>query len=216
MKNQYVGDVGDFGKYALVRSFAEEGIRVGVNWYLTSNDGSNDGSFTGYLGADRMRHLCPEVFDALKEIVKRKGKSVRDVEKSGIIKDAIFFNELIDSSGKPGERTQKREQWFAKSMDALEGADLVFMDPDNGLLESGDASKLGAEKYVLPDEVEQCFNSGKNVVYYCHKGRRKLTAWFDYKSFMFDRIPLAKPVVLTYHKGTQRSYVFLIHDESFI
>ena len=33
---------------------------------------------------------------------------------------------------------------------------------------------------------------------------------------MFDRIPDAKPVILTYHKGTQRSYVFLIHEKYFV
>ena len=33
---------------------------------------------------------------------------------------------------------------------------------------------------------------------------------------MRERIPEAKMAVLTYHKGTQRSYVFLIHEESFV
>ena len=28
MKNQYVGDIGDYGKYALLRAFAEAGIKV--------------------------------------------------------------------------------------------------------------------------------------------------------------------------------------------
>ena len=32
---------------------------------------------------------------------------------------------------------------------------------------------------------------------------------------MFERIPEAKPAVLTYHKGSQRSYVFIIHEERF-
>ena len=37
MKNQYVGDIGDYGKYGLLRFLAEKGIRIGVNWYLTEN-----------------------------------------------------------------------------------------------------------------------------------------------------------------------------------
>ena len=32
MKNQYVGDIGDYGKYALLRAFASH-YRIGVNWY---------------------------------------------------------------------------------------------------------------------------------------------------------------------------------------
>lgn len=38
MKNQYVGDIGDFGKYSMLRAFIDAGIKVGVNWYLTEDD----------------------------------------------------------------------------------------------------------------------------------------------------------------------------------
>ena len=89
------------------------------------------------------------------------------------------------------------------------------MDPDNGLLEDTNTCKPGAEKYVLPDEVKQYFIAGHNVVYYCHKGRRSLLQWFDYKSLMFNMITEAKPAVLTFHKGSQRSYIFLIHEKDF-
>ena len=80
MKNQYVGDIGDYGKYALLRAFANEGIKVGVNWYLTEDDGSNDGKFTEYLRSDELRWRAPEVFDALKEIAFNTDKSVVDIE----------------------------------------------------------------------------------------------------------------------------------------
>ena len=213
MKNQYVGDVGDFGKYSLLRAFSEAGVKIGVNWYLTENDGSNDGKFTRYLQDESMRRRSPVVFDALKDIVNSPDKSVVDVQQSGIISDALYFDEIIRVDGIPPEREYQRNKWFFKSMDALSGAELIFMDPDNGLLESNEASMLGAEKYVLPDEVEQYFNAGHNVIYYCHKGRRTYEAWQDYKSVMFDRIPKAKPTILTYHKGSQRSYVLLIHEE---
>ena len=216
MKNQYVGDVGDFGKYSMLKAFSEAGIKIGVNWYLTENDGSNDGKFTNYLGNEGMRRRCHEVFDALKIIAFKPDKSVYDVQNSGIIPRAIYYDDLLKIEGTPPEREYKRNTWFFKSMDELKEADLIFMDPDNGLLESNDASKLGAEKYVLPDEVEMYYNAGHNVVYYCHKGRRTYAAWQEYKSFMFDRIPTAKPAILTYHKGSQRSYVFLIHEKSFV
>ena len=100
-------------------------------------------------------------------------------------------------------------------MDVLKEAGLIFMDPDNGLMVTGEASRKGAEKYIMSEEVEWYFSEGHDVVYYCHKGRRTKEAWDSYLSIMFNRIPEAKPAVLTYHKGTQRSYVFLIHDESF-
>ena len=54
MKNQYVGDIGDFGKYSLLQAFCEAGVVVGVNWYHTKDDGSSDGRFTDYLKQDVM------------------------------------------------------------------------------------------------------------------------------------------------------------------
>ena len=216
MKNQYVGDIGDFGKYSMLRAFSEAGVKIGVNWYLTKDDGSNDGKFTSYLENDDMRRKCPEVFDVLKDIAFDRNKSVKNVQERCIIDNAVYFDELLEIEGTPAERESHRKKWFLKSMDELAGAELIFMDPDNGLLESSEPSKLDAEKYVLPDEVEMYYNAGHNVVYYCHKGRRTYNAWQSYKSLMFDRVSEAKPVVLTYHKGSQRSYIFLIHEESFI
>ena len=216
MKNQYVGDVGDYGKYSLLRAFADAGVEIGVNWYLTENDGSNDGNFTTYLQDDGMRKYQPGIFDVLKAVARKKDKSVLDIQKRGILPGAVFYDKQIDVTGTPKERIRKREQWFERSVDVLKDAGLIFMDPDNGLMETGEASKKGAEKYILPEEVERYFSDGHDVVYYCHKGRRTYGAWGDYLTLMFDRIPEAKPAVLTFHKGSQRSYVFLIHEKNYV
>ena len=77
MKNQYVGDVGDYGKYGLLRFLAGRGIRIGVNWYLTKNDGSSDGRFTAYLEKSDDRSCDPELFDDLKLIAFRNDERDR-------------------------------------------------------------------------------------------------------------------------------------------
>ena len=33
MKNQYIGDVGDYGKYGLLHFLKLSEINIGVNWY---------------------------------------------------------------------------------------------------------------------------------------------------------------------------------------
>ena len=216
MKNQYIGDIGDYGKYSLLRAFSNGGVKIGVNWYLTEDDGSNDGKFTDYLKRkDEFRRYDPDLFDALKKLAGRKSKSVQDIEKYDLIHNAIFYSELLNPKGRPSDREEERRKWFENSIEALNDVELIFLDPDNGLLENGNASKPGAEKYVLKEEVKKYFMAGHNVVYYCHKGRRSLSQWFDYKSRMFNMIPKAMPAVLTFHKGSQRSYIFLIHEKDF-
>ena len=71
MKNQYVGDIGDYGKYSLLRFLSLHGIRIGINWYLTENDHSSDGRFTDYLSKESERVFDPIVYDALQSIVSR-------------------------------------------------------------------------------------------------------------------------------------------------
>ena len=51
MKDQYVGDIGDYGKYGLLRYLNGCGLKIGVNWYLTPDDGRSDGNHTEYLEA---------------------------------------------------------------------------------------------------------------------------------------------------------------------
>lgn len=216
MKDQYVGDIGDFGKYSLLRTFTDAGVKVGVNWYLTENDGSTDGKFTEYLKKnDRISEYDSVVFKTLKNIAFNKTKSVMDIQKSGILTGAAYYSALLSPKGTPSERREERQRWFEKSETVFKDSELIFMDPDNGLLEKNDPSVLSAEKYVLPDEVREYFMKGHNVVYYCHKGRRTLDQWFDYKSIMFEMIPEAKPTILTYHKGSQRSYIFLIQNRDY-
>ena len=68
MKNQYFGDVGDYGKYAMLRYLANDGIKIAVNWYLTPDDGSNDGKFTTYLEKGDISSYDKSLFELLKEM----------------------------------------------------------------------------------------------------------------------------------------------------
>lgn len=51
MQDKYVGDVGDFGKYGLLRAlFSNSPFKLGVNWCLVEKeDKKNDGKHTAYL-----------------------------------------------------------------------------------------------------------------------------------------------------------------------
>ena len=219
MKDQYVADIGDYGKYALLKAFCDAGERVGVNWYYTENDGTEQGKFTGYLQKpDEYRPFSPELFDALKDIFET-GRSIEAVKKADILQDCCYFGIKMGFDGSPAEREWKRGEWFAASMLDLDPAELIYLDPDNGLLNNDRAKRrMVAVKYALPEEVEAYYEAGKNVVYYCHKGRRKLDSWEEYKKRMIveEGCSDAKQIVLTYHKGTQRSYVFLIHPKDYV
>lgn len=217
MKNQYVGDIGDYGKYSLLRFLARRGIRIGVNWYLTNDDGSSDGGLTKYLEKDIERGFDPTVYEEMKRIVDTHGsaKTVRMIPTAGLIPDAVFFDEELGTDKmSPPERTRKRDRWFNASMAALSDSDLIFADPDNGITFTKKAGRKGCEKYILPDEIAKYYYcAGKDVVFYCHKGRRSDDVWKQTIAQIKEHICDARLFVLTYHRGTQRSYIFVTYPE---
>lgn len=217
MKNQYVGDIGDYGKYSLLRFLALHGIRVGVNWYLTDNDGSSDGKFTDYIKKEAERDFDSYVYDELKSIVEmhdRSQRTVQMVQDANLIPEALFYDNKIDSDGiSPMKRAWNRRFWFDRSKAVLKDADLIFADPDNGITYKKTLRHKGCEKYTLQEEIALYYYSGKDVVFYCHKGRRTAEAWEQMILQIKERICDAKLFMLTFHRGTQRSYIFVVHPE---
>ena len=217
MKNQYVGDIGDYGKYGLLRFLASYGIKIGVNWFLTENDGSTDGKFTTYLKNPADRVYDPELFDALQNIADHPDKTIKMIEQVGIIPGAEFYGELLKGSSLEADaREWNRRLWFNNSTLMLGNAELIFADPDNGISYRKTARTKDSEKFILPEDVAEYYNSGRNVVYYCHKGRRKQEAWEQAKAEIRNHIRDAQILAVTFHRGTQRSYIFVLHPDCYM
>ena len=72
MQDRFVGDIGDFGKYGLLRALtgiypeAKPSLSLGVVWYLNVKepDSRGDGQRLRYLdNPDHFRDCDPELFD---------------------------------------------------------------------------------------------------------------------------------------------------------
>lgn len=216
MKNQYFGDVGDYGKYGLLRFLVGQGVSVAVNWYLTQTDDSNDGKQISYLEDLRFWKYDPELYQVLKEsVIDKKERKVSVIEESGLIPDAKFFHDEIEDpyDYSKDERDSIRSRWHMKGLEFLAGAQLVFLDPDTGFRENMPKKINDAVKYCYAGEVSDYYKSGADVFYYCHKGRRTDDQWEDAKMLMKKATPEAVMMGLTFHKGTQRSYIFAVHPK---
>ena len=59
MQDRYAGDIGDYGKIALLKALQVQGLSIGVNWYKTEAlavEKKADGSFKQEDG----KYLIPE------------------------------------------------------------------------------------------------------------------------------------------------------------
>jgi len=113
MQDRYVGHVGDFVKYGLLRAI--RGIRhLGIAWYLHPDAGpAGDGRHTDYLRhPGDWRHLDPKLFDTLKGMIPHR-RSVASLQRSGILDPAVYAADRLTLDGvKVGDRASRRQQWF--------------------------------------------------------------------------------------------------------
>jgi len=59
MQDRYTGDIGDFGKYSLLRNLTRDDLCLGVIWYLNGKQEKNaDGRFVQYLCPFRAIRCC--------------------------------------------------------------------------------------------------------------------------------------------------------------
>ena len=216
MKNQYFGDVGDYGKYGLLRYFAGCGMTIAVNWYLTEKDQSNDGNIRGYLTKEKNRIYDSDLFDVLKRMCAHNKKNVSDFAALGMIPGARYYDKIVEpvlSTLTVSEKRAARKQWHQEALTVCDGFDLVFLDPDNGLRAGKPSARKDAVKFVYSVEAADYYERGQDVVYYCHKGRRTDEQWKKAKRIMLEVCPDAALMGVTYHRGTQRSYIFVVHPE---
>jgi hypothetical protein len=157
MQNRYVGDIGDYLKLSILRTLSP-GYRLGVAWWLFTDETHNgDGRHVGYLKRpDLWRHLDPELFDALRHVVLSGQRNVRALRAPGLIPGAIYADDVIPTGGPIAQRLSARRAWLAGVQRALEQANVLFLDPDNGLEPAGfRPTALKSGKSIMLTELPQ-------------------------------------------------------------
>jgi nucleoside 2-deoxyribosyltransferase len=172
MKNQYVGDISDYRKYTLLKCVADTGLKLGVNWYLTPEDGGSDGLKRAYLKSIPRKYRQDEkLFDLLQDTCdKPELRNVEQIEKRGVLdgtSKTLFFSEELPKH--TTAETAERRKWDERAKKMLNECDIVFLDPDNGLqIDSGSSF----EKFATIDEVVSYVKAGKSVILYQYNQQR--------------------------------------------
>jgi hypothetical protein len=176
MQNRYVGYIGDYLKLGILRALSP-GYRLGIAWWLFPNEAHNkDGRHIDYLQrADRWRRYDPDLFDSLSQIVTAGRRNVRALETVNVLPGAIFANEMFPMNANIAQRRRKaRQEWFQKVSTKVHEADLVLVDPDNGLEPVGFShGSAKAGKSILLTELHELARPGRCLIVYHHQTRRE-------------------------------------------
>jgi hypothetical protein len=124
MRDQYASDISDYLKFSFLLAVSGDTRRLGVAWYyLPGHDGRPDGRHVEYKQEHQWRDLNPSVFDQMLIVSEQ---SVAALETLSFWPDAtLFHRDPVD--------TQRRKNWVDSMVTSMNGADHVFVDPDNGL-----------------------------------------------------------------------------------
>lgn len=175
MQNRYVGDIGDYLKLGILRALSPK-FRLGVAWWIYPDEAHNaNGQHLGYLDQPtKWRHYDPDLFDRLGRIVASGQRHVLAYEIAGILPDAVFAGDVIPTNAPVAQRRQAREEWLEIVRSTLDEADMVFIDPDNGLEPDGFShGSAKAGKSVLVAELRALARPGRCLIVYHHQTRRK-------------------------------------------
>ena len=234
MQNRYVGDVGDFGTYGLLRAVvgAQPGaigtrLRLGVHWCLVPDETHNDdGKHIDYLARSkenltRFRVCDPQLFDRLGAVLSR-GRNVATVEQGDVLPaDTRYFSRPLsfqDLHGRPSReaRLSRRAEWSEAAVRELRQCEVVFLDPDNGLEGQTARHALSGPKYVYHDELRAFAEPGRSLVVYHHLDRKEPAV--EQIRSRTEELKRAlnldvSPMALRFRRGSARLFLIAASDD---
>ena len=173
MQDQFAGDVGDYVKLGLLRALSP-GHSLGVAWYRFPDETEKgDGKHLSYLeGQADYAQLDPELFGHLQQVVRTK-RSISALHP--ILGAKVFHDEVLNTRAVAFQhRRAWRKDWFDRVLQNLHGCNLVFADPDNGIVDD-DERRKGSYTFgkQIPMSEVKSLADGRCAVIYHHNTRRR-------------------------------------------
>lgn len=222
MQNRYFGDVGDFGKYGLLRALcgihpaAEPSLSLGIAWYLHPGSGlSDDARHLAYLDQPQRFQSCDrDLYSWMKANVRPGNRSVGLLPGSGLFPATTVYCDASTALAKLkfNERPAARAAWLEATLAATADCDILYCDPDNGI---GSEQRLlvssNGGKFIGLDEIRAFRERDQTVVLFHHADHAsRLPVQADYRAAELREATGATEIQsLAFHRGSARLYFIL-------
>jgi hypothetical protein len=156
VRDQYAGDVSDVLKLAFLRALAGANRTLGIAWYYApGDDGRADGRHLEWRDEAAWRLLDEGLYTGLTALPER---SLAALERAAIWPEGALFHR------EPMPSRLERSAWGMQKRRALDGANIVFLDPDNGV-------GAESEKHATFTEICLLRRPGRAIVFITFPGR---------------------------------------------
>lgn len=226
MQDRFVGDIGDFGKYGLLRALTgihpplppKERLSLGIVWCVPDEQTitktpEGHGQSISYLFNEkvesRFQRCDPALFNALKNIVY-SARNLQGVDLSQILGSYTTFYDVPINHN-------VRKQWIDDAVSHTSKAKIVFLDPDVGMADAeGNAPKKtsyqskDASNYIFLSEITP-FMQGKTVIIYQSFGRHisHLDQVKKWEIQLRNRFPEVDIITLKFKARPPRAFIIL-------
>ena len=192
MQERYLGDIHDFMKFNFLEFISKKiNQKIGLNWYLIDpkNIGKselslNDGEQRSFILKDKYTNTNERLVDELQSLRKRSNRLIINYTKNTYLNNYVnFYNKKLTISN--------RLKWFKDSMLFFKNNDVLFLDPDNGLIvESESKSSKRSIKYISYQEIKDLYDLGKTI-FFC-----------QFQSFSINHKTMLKEKLSKIYKNT--------------
>ena len=228
MQNRYIADVGDFGKYGLLRALCGNGpiniakqLSLGVVWYLVvEEEQNNDGKFVDYLNLsarnqEQFRFCDPVLYDSLRKIIQSQSRHVTSIKEAELLPpDTMYYDNPLFFAKSKYDKVAIRENWLSGALDVTQGRDLVFLDPDNGLEVQASPTSPKGPKYTFFEEMQAFTARNQSLIVYHHIGRRgSAREQIEHRFSQIKERLGREATALLYHRGSARVFFIIPADQ---
>ena len=221
MNDSFVADIGDFAKYGLLRALCspnppdgQPSLSIGVVWYRTPNHssvpcGGNTEKVTRkYLvpSTHNLEHFAacdPHVYSGL-QIINSGPLSLEAVRRQGVLpKGTVFVEDVLT--------VRHRAGYLGTALTTVDPCDIVFLDPDNGIIDTSPYLSRRSVEHCYLDEIQQFITLGKSLVVYQHFDHNSLAeeSIADRFKDLLGLAPHRRPFALRWRRVQGRAFLVL-------
>lgn len=234
MRNVWVGDKGDFGKYGMIRKVcrllesSEQYHRLGVVWCYNQDGGHPHRRIFGQGPQDnRIRYLDNSLYDFIQQFVQPNGppRTVAAVQNRMILPTSTYFG--LDQGHtylSVASRTRaRRAEWTRQAIYEMRNVDIVFLDPDTGIAPPKEAENeveaflhgrphRRSEKHLYLDELLRFRNAGKSLIIYQDARRQSIRYRLKWLTRCLEKAHIERNAIRVFH-WPDRFFVCIVHPE---
>jgi hypothetical protein len=162
MKNRFYGDKKDYIKYGLLDILSADYRSIGINWCLTDDHhgNQNHGHDLNFLNDENWQRRDSRIFELLKQRVKNGQRSVIYCRIDRVIPIGHEVLEQLPDNVAQEDYRDRRLAWHSRAKEKLVECDLVFFDPDKGVIDKlpDNPSPISHSEYCLASEEVKGYN----------------------------------------------------------